>query len=133
MDKFESQFETLDVRTGHMDRAMAASTSTAVPEDEVEELMGRVKAKRDLDVKGDMVSAGTGAIGAAAGAGAEKARTAEAVSAAAPPAAGAGGKPDEKGGPSDGKGSGSGGGGGGGGGAAAPADSLSARLAALRK
>lgn len=35
MDKFESQFEDLDVQTGVMENAMSGAVTTSVPEDQV--------------------------------------------------------------------------------------------------
>lgn len=138
MDKFESQFDSLDVRAGHMERSIASSTSTSVPEDEVDDLVARVRQQRDLKDKGAMVSAATGSIAApasgvaAAGAPGKVAEAAAAAPAAPtnlPPAAPTN-KPDDKGG--------SGGGGEGGAGVSsdgggAGTDSLAARLAALRR
>jgi uncharacterized membrane protein YgcG len=138
MDKFESQFDTLDVRAGHMERSIASSTSTSVPEDDVDDLMARVRQQRDLKDKGSMVAAGTGSLAApASAAAAGPGKVAEAAAAAPsmppmPPAAPTN-KPDDKGGAGGGgeggagvdSGSSSGGGGG--------ADSLAARLAALRR
>ena len=42
MDRFENQFENLDLNSEYMENAMQASTSQAMPEDEVENLMHQV-------------------------------------------------------------------------------------------
>lgn len=42
MDKFESQFEDLDVQVATMDGAMTGSTALNTPQDEVETLMQQV-------------------------------------------------------------------------------------------
>lgn len=39
MDKFEKQFEDLDVQSGSMDTAMSQTTTTNVPQNEVDFLM----------------------------------------------------------------------------------------------
>lgn len=137
MDKFEKQFETLDVRSSNMERSIASSTATSVPEDEVDDLMGRVKAANDIKTKGGLVDAGSGALGTGVGAAAAPGRVAEAAAVA--PAAGPGGKPDDRGGPppaAGGAGGPSGGGamgGAGGGGGGDSVGDLASRLAALRR
>lgn len=42
MDKFEQQFEDLDVHSNVMENAMSQTTTTAVPQNEVEGLMQQV-------------------------------------------------------------------------------------------
>ena len=42
MDKFEHQFEDLDVRSSCMDTAMGQTVTTAIPEDSVNGLMSQV-------------------------------------------------------------------------------------------
>lgn len=42
MDKFENQFEDLDVQSSYMDNTMSQSTTTAVPQGEVENLLQQV-------------------------------------------------------------------------------------------
>jgi charged multivesicular body protein 1 len=39
MDKFEKEFEDLDVQTSYMDQAMSQTTTTAVPQNDVDSLM----------------------------------------------------------------------------------------------
>lgn len=96
MDKFEKQFDDLDVRTGFMESAMGDATSTSTPQGEVDALMMQVADERGLEVRGMLDGAGMVGtdIAAPAAAAAEESKT--------PVAAGA-------------------------------ADSLAARLAALKK
>jgi charged multivesicular body protein 1 len=42
MDKFESQFEDLDVQSSYMENTMSQTTTTAVPQSDVENLMQQV-------------------------------------------------------------------------------------------
>jgi charged multivesicular body protein 1 len=42
MDKFESQFEDLDVQSSYMENTMSQTTTTAVPQSDVEKLMQQV-------------------------------------------------------------------------------------------
>jgi charged multivesicular body protein 1 len=42
MDKFENQFEDLDVQSSYMENAMSQTTTTAVPQSDVENLMQQV-------------------------------------------------------------------------------------------
>ena len=42
MDKFEQQFEDLDVQSGVLENAMSQTTTTTVPQNEVENLMQQV-------------------------------------------------------------------------------------------
>lgn len=50
MDKFESQFEDLDVQTGYMEGAMAGTTTLNTPQDEVESLMHQVADEHGLEL-----------------------------------------------------------------------------------
>jgi charged multivesicular body protein 1 len=42
MDRFETQFEDLDVATGYYENATSSATAVATPQDEVDKLMGQV-------------------------------------------------------------------------------------------
>lgn len=42
MDKFEHQFEDLDVQSSYMENAMSQTTTTSVPQNDVEGLMQQV-------------------------------------------------------------------------------------------
>ncbi|KAI9365821.1 Snf7-domain-containing protein [Pilaira anomala] len=50
MDKFESQFEDLDVQTGYMEGAMAGTTTLNTPQDEVDSLMHQVADEHGLEL-----------------------------------------------------------------------------------
>lgn len=50
MDKFESQFEDLDVQTEYMEGAMAGTTSMTTPQNEVETLMQQVADEHGLEL-----------------------------------------------------------------------------------
>ena len=43
MDKFEKEFEDLDVQTSVMEGAMSQTTATNIPQDSVEQLMKQVQ------------------------------------------------------------------------------------------
>lgn len=133
MDRFESLFDSMDVRTGYMDQAMASSTASSVPEDEVDNLIKMVQERNAIDMKDSLDGArvGSGAVmspGAGVAAGPAKTAVAAGVLPPAPPTGPPGGPGT---GPDGGAGGGSGGGGGGGG--MDVADALAARLAGLRK
>lgn len=42
MDKFEQQFEDLDVQSSYMENTMSQTTTTAVPQSDVDNLLQRV-------------------------------------------------------------------------------------------
>lgn len=126
MDTFEKQFETLDVTSGYMEGAMASSTSSAVPEADVDALIAMVAEANREELKDQFAAVGVGrGLGAAAAAPAPVGRVAESVAAApaAPKADDAAAPPP----PPSGKGGDSGGGGDG------AVSSLSDRLARLRR
>jgi charged multivesicular body protein 1 len=124
MDKFEEQFETLDVRAAFMEGAMDSATATAAPASEVDALIGQIADKESLELRGELadipravpsvtVPSATGPV---------------AVPEGMPPPPSSGG-PGSGGAPPPPP---SGGGGGGGGGGTSVADALQARLNALR-
>lgn len=45
MDNFEKQFDSLDVRSGYMESAIAHSTASAVPQEQVDEFIKMVRAR----------------------------------------------------------------------------------------
>merc|ERR1712150_118206 len=57
LDKFEKQFEDLDVVSSYMNDSMGASTACATPEDEVDSLMQEVADEHGLDFKKDIEAA----------------------------------------------------------------------------
>lgn len=48
MDKFEAQFQDLDVRAGMMENSMGAATALSTPEDQIDSLMQQVKIEARL-------------------------------------------------------------------------------------
>ncbi len=51
MDKFEKQFEDLDVQTATMEGAMGHTTSTMTPQDQVDSFMQQVADENGLELK----------------------------------------------------------------------------------
>lgn len=58
MDKFESQFEDLDVKTQYMEGAMNATTATSTPAEQVDTLITMVADENDLVLTDAFVEAG---------------------------------------------------------------------------
>jgi len=58
MDKFEENFETLDVRSAYMDQAMDQTTSGATPESEINELIQMVADEHGLELSQELDNAG---------------------------------------------------------------------------
>ncbi|KAJ1940306.1 Vacuolar-sorting protein SNF7 [Linderina macrospora] len=56
MDKFESQFEDLDVQTGYMEGAMGGVTTLSTPQDEVDGLMQQVADEAGLELNQELGS-----------------------------------------------------------------------------
>lgn len=54
MDKFETQFEDLDVQAGYMEGAMNGTTATGMPTEEVDALMSKVADEAGLELKQNM-------------------------------------------------------------------------------
>lgn len=50
MDKFERQFEDLDVKAAYMDQAMNSTTANATPVDQVDELVKMVADENNLEL-----------------------------------------------------------------------------------
>jgi len=63
MDKFESNFEDLDVQTSVMEGAMSQTTATNVPQDAVDQLMKQTADEAGLELNMDLPSAATNTIG----------------------------------------------------------------------
>jgi charged multivesicular body protein 1 len=59
MDKFETQFEDLDVQSSYMENAMGTTTATATPQDEVDLLMQKVADEAGLEMNASLTSAET--------------------------------------------------------------------------
>merc|ERR1712113_1275856 len=62
MDKFESQFEDLDVKTSVMENAMGQATTTNPPASQVDDLIKQVAEESGLEISSQMVSAPSGTI-----------------------------------------------------------------------
>jgi len=138
MDKFEKQFEDLDVASKVMESSMNQSTAQSMPVSQVDDLMKQVADEHGLEFESQLDSVGVGKKKVDGKVQEAKASSAKVVAvgagsavkkpAAASPSAAAAAAPDhsdgkhKKGGGDDttGGGSGSGSGGGGGGGAAIP-------------
>jgi len=58
MDKFEQQFEDLDVKTQYMEGTMNATTATSTPAEQVDELIGRVADENNLELGDAFTEAG---------------------------------------------------------------------------
>lgn len=59
MDKFEQQFEDLDVRSAYMENAMDMSTAATTPDDEVNALITMVAEEHGLTVAQDLDGMGS--------------------------------------------------------------------------
>ena len=58
MDKFEQQFEDLDVKAEYMEGTMNATTATSTPAEQVDALIGLVADENDLDLGDAFADAG---------------------------------------------------------------------------
>ena len=54
MDKFESQFEDLDVATGYYENATSSATATGTPQEDVDRLMNQVADEAGLEMAADV-------------------------------------------------------------------------------
>ncbi|KAL0280592.1 UNVERIFIED_CONTAM: hypothetical protein PYX00_001842 [Menopon gallinae] len=63
MDKFETQFEDLDVQSSVMENAMSQTTTTTVPQNEVDHLMQQVADEAGLDLNMELPAGPQGAVG----------------------------------------------------------------------
>ena len=59
MDKFETQFEDLDVQSSYMENSMSNTTTLTTPQDEVERLMHQVADEHGLELNMEMGAAPT--------------------------------------------------------------------------
>ena len=58
MDKFEQQFEDLDVKTGYMESTMNATTASSTPAEQVDELISKVADANNLELGEAFTEAG---------------------------------------------------------------------------
>jgi charged multivesicular body protein 1 len=54
MDRFESQFENIDVQTQYMEGAMVGVTAQSTPQDEVDLLMQQIADEAGLELKHEL-------------------------------------------------------------------------------
>lgn len=57
MDRFESQFEDLDVATGYYENATSSATATATPQDEVDRLISQTADEAGVELQQEMGNA----------------------------------------------------------------------------
>jgi charged multivesicular body protein 1 len=73
MEKFESQFEDMDVQSSYMEQSIGQSTASTTPQDQVDELIQQVADENGLERNAEMPGAGLGSLRAEkVGAGASK-------------------------------------------------------------
>lgn len=63
MDKFEQQFEDLDVQTEYMENSMGQTTALTTPGDQVDELMQQVADENGLELQMEMPGTSKTVIG----------------------------------------------------------------------
>jgi len=57
MDKFEAQFEDLDVATGYYENATSSATAVGTPQEEVDRLMNQVADEAGVELHQDLEDA----------------------------------------------------------------------------
>lgn len=57
MDRFETQFEDLDVATGYYENATSNTTAIATPQDDVDKLMSQVADEAGVELSQEMAGA----------------------------------------------------------------------------
>lgn len=72
MEKFEQQFEDLDVRQSTMDDALSGAMTLSTPQDQVEALIRQVAAENDLEITDKLVDLEPGKSSLAQGAKSEE-------------------------------------------------------------
>ncbi|CAG2169359.1 unnamed protein product [Oppiella nova] len=72
MDKFEKQFEDLDVQTQTMESAMSSTTTITAPENQVDSLMQQVADEAGLELNMELPAGETGSVGTATAASTEQ-------------------------------------------------------------
>jgi len=56
MDKFETQFEDLDVATGYYENATSSATAVGMPQDDVDRLMNQVADEAGVELHQEMAT-----------------------------------------------------------------------------
>lgn len=64
MDKFEQQFEDVDVATQYYENATSSATAVGTPQEDVDRLMGQIADEAGLEMKNEMPEAVTQKIAA---------------------------------------------------------------------
>ena len=72
MDKFEKQFEDLDVQSSYMEGTMQSTTTATLPESQVDQLMHQIADEAGLELNMEMPNSETTAIATPAAASADK-------------------------------------------------------------
>ncbi|KAL8757600.1 MAG: hypothetical protein Q9184_004171 [Pyrenodesmia sp. 2 TL-2023] len=72
MDKFETQFEDLDVATGYYENATSSATAVGTPQDDVDRLIGQVADEAGVELQAEMKAPEAGLKGKAAASGEEE-------------------------------------------------------------
>uniref|UniRef100_A0A7N8Y1N2 Chromatin modifying protein 1B n=1 Tax=Mastacembelus armatus TaxID=205130 RepID=A0A7N8Y1N2_9TELE len=62
MDKFEHQFETLDVQTAQMEDTMSSSTTLTTPQNQVDSLLHEMADEAGLDLNMELPQGQTGSV-----------------------------------------------------------------------
>ena len=57
MDKYETQFEDLDVATGYYENATSSATATGTPQEDVDRLMNQVADEAGVELNQEMADA----------------------------------------------------------------------------
>merc|ERR1719285_1077712 len=60
MDKFEQQFEDLDLNSQYMEQAMDASTASTMPQTDVDGLMQQIADQNNLEFQSELDQVGVG-------------------------------------------------------------------------
>ncbi|KAI4168789.1 MAG: hypothetical protein LQ343_006112 [Gyalolechia ehrenbergii] len=76
MDKFESQFEDLDVASGYYENATSSATAVGTPQDDVDRLIGQVADEAGVELQAEMKTPEAG-VKSKAGANVEEEREEE--------------------------------------------------------
>jgi len=72
MDKFEKQFEDLDVQSSYMENTMSSTTTVTVPQNDVEHLMQQVADEAGLELNMELPAGETGTIASSTAASTEQ-------------------------------------------------------------
>lgn len=72
MDKFETQFEDLDVATGYYENATSSATAVGTPQDDVDRLIGQVADEAGVELQAEMKAPEAGVKGKVAASGEEE-------------------------------------------------------------